>query len=117
MVPLTENTVNALKSYLVVRCPVSSEIDALFLNDRRMPLRHGPLYILFRRLCREAGVKKPRLSVCHLRHTCLTLLLQEGADLMALKKLAGHQSVRTTQVYLRVSQTQLCEAMKKHPLG
>jgi len=36
---------------------------------------------------------------------------------MALKKLAGHKSVRTTQIYLSVSQKLLREAMKKHPLN
>jgi integrase/recombinase XerD len=45
------------------------------------------------------------------------LLMQEGADLLALKKLAGHRRVSTTQVYLHVTQRQLREAMKKHPLG
>jgi site-specific recombinase XerD len=116
LVPLTKNTCIALKSYLEVRLPALSQIDALFLNQLNMPLRQGALYLLFHQLCREAGVQKPRLSACHLRHTCMTLLFQQGADLMALKKLAGHKSVRTTQVYLRVSQTQLREAMKKHPL-
>jgi site-specific recombinase XerD len=57
------------------------------------------------------------LTVRNLRHTCLTLLMQEGADLMALKKLAGHKSISRTQVYLYVTQRQLREAMTKHPLG
>lgn len=117
LVALTKNTCSALKLYLEVRLPASSQIDTLFLNQLNMPLRQGVLYLLFHQLCREAGVQKPRLSACHLRHTCLTLLFQQGVDLMALKKLAAHKSVRTTQVYLRVSQTQLREAMKKHPLG
>lgn len=117
LVPLTDNTCEALKSYLAVRKAAMSYIDALFLNRINTPLRQGTLYVLFKKLCSEAGVQKHRLSVCHLRHTCLTLLLEEGADLMALKRLAGHKSVRTTQIYLSVSQKQLREAMKKHPLG
>lgn len=116
LVPLTDNTCDAIKNYLAVREPASSQIEELFLNKIKTPLRQGTLYTFFKRLCREAEVHKPNLSACHLRHTCMTLLLQEGADLMALKKLAGHKSVRTTQIYLNVSQKLLREAMKKHPL-
>ena len=43
-------------------------------------------------------------------------MLQAGADLMALKKLAGHKTLKTTQRYLGITQNQLREAMKKHPL-
>lgn len=117
LVPLTDNTCAAIKNYLAVREPASNQIEELFLNKIKTPLRQGTLYTFFKRLCRKAEVHKPNLSACHLRHTCMTLLLQEGADLMALKKLAGHKSVRTTQIYLSVSQKLLREAMKKHPLN
>ncbi len=117
LVPITENTCDALKAYLDVRHRTQTYSDAVFLNQHQNPIKQGPLYIFFKKLCLAAGVKKPKLSVCHLRHTCLTLLLQEGADLMALKKLAGHQSLRTTQLYIHVTQVQLRQAMKKHPFA
>ncbi len=71
---------------------------SLFLNQYGEPLDGKSLYHLFKDFCEIAGINKPGLSVRHLRHTCLTLLLQEGADLMALKKLAGHASLKTTQL-------------------
>ena len=117
LVPITEKTCEVLNAYLDLRCQIVNNNEALFLNQHHKPLKQGPLYTLFKKLCLTAGVIKPKLSVCHLRHTCLTLLLQEGADLMALKKLAGHQSLRTTQLYIHVTQVQLRQAMKKHPLG
>ncbi len=116
LVPLTRNTCLALKAYLAVRNPVSPRVSSLFLNRQGEPLTGKALYYLFQELCQEAGIDKSGLSVRHLRHTCLTLLLHAGADLMSLKKLAGHKTVWSTQVYLRVTQTQLREAMKKHPL-
>lgn len=117
LVPITDNTCDALKAYLDIRYQTQTHSDAVFLNQHQNPIKQGPLYTLFKKLCLTAGVIKPKLSVCHLRHTCLTLLLQEGADLMALKKLAGHQSLRTTQLYIHVTQVQLRQAMKKHPLS
>jgi len=116
-VPLTHHTYLALKAYLEVRNPASPQISSLFLDGQGKPLTREELRNWFKKLCQEAGIDKPGLSVRHLRHTCLTLLLHVGADLMALKKLAGHKTIRTTQVYTGVTQTQLREAMKKHPLG
>lgn len=115
LVPLTSNTRLALKKYLQVRNPYSPLTKSLFLDLYGGPLDGKELYYLFKDLCEIAGLNKPGLSVRHLRHTCLTLLLQEGADLMALKKLAGHATLKTTQLYLHVTQGQLRDAMKKHP--
>jgi integrase/recombinase XerC len=117
LVPLTDNTCLALEAYLSVRKPTGDDVDALFLTDSVQPVQGYALNGIFKQYCRQAGVEKPGLTVRHLRHTCLTLLMQEGADLLALKKLAGHRRVSTTQVYLHVTQRQLREAMKKHPLG
>jgi site-specific recombinase XerD len=112
-----ENTTTALEAYLAVRLPASDVIKELFLNRDGKPLHQVGLNRWFHRLCEKAGVQKPGLSVRNLRHTCLTLLMQEGAELMALKKLAGHKRLSTTQSYLRVTQNQLRQAIKKHPLG
>jgi len=115
MVPLTDNTCKALKEYFDVRQPSDLKDLSLFLNIWGEPLNGRELYLIFKELCQQAGLEKPGLSVRHLRHTSLTLLLQSGADILALKKLAGHKTLKSTQLYLRISQTQLCEAMKKHP--
>jgi site-specific recombinase XerD len=117
LVPFTKNTATALEAYLAVRLPASDWIKELFLNRDGKPLHQVGLNQWFHRLCEKAGVQKPGLSVRNLRHTCLTLLMQEGAELMALKKLAGHNRLSTTQSYLRVTQNQLRQAIKKHPLG
>ena len=113
--PLTDNTCKALKEYFDVRQPSDPKDLSLFLNIWGEPLNGREFYLIFKELCQQAGLKKPGLSVRHLRHTSLTLLMQSGADILALKKLAGHKTLKSTQLYLRISQTQLREAMKKHP--
>lgn len=115
MVPLTDNTCKALKQYFEVRQPSDPKDLSLFLNIWGEPLNGRELYLIFKELCQQAGLERPGLSVRHLRHTSLTLLLNSGADILALKKLAGHKTLKSTQLYLRISQTQLREAMKKHP--
>ena len=45
---------------------------------------------------------------CHLlRHTCATLMLENGADIRYIQQLLGHSNLETTEIYTRVSIKQL----------
>ncbi len=45
---------------------------------------------------------------CHLfRHTCATLMLENGADVRFIQAMLGHASLKTTSIYTQVSIRQL----------
>jgi integrase/recombinase XerD len=70
---------------------------------------------LVKQHARVAGIKK--CVTPHVwRHTCATHLIQNRANLRHVQDLLGHQSLTTTERYLRLTITDLKEAHTKfHP--
>ena len=59
-----------------------------------------------------------KLSPHSLRHTFATHMLNNGADLMAIKDLLGHSSLSSTQVYTHLQSDKLKKIYEKaHPHG
>jgi len=117
IIPLSKSTLRALGEYLQKRLPASSKNKHIFLNNRGEPITPRGVQLLFKRICKEAEILRPELSVHKLRHTCLTLLLREGVDIVTLKEIAGHDDIGSTEIYLHVTDEEVRLAVKKHPLG
>jgi integrase/recombinase XerD len=70
------------------------------------PLSGNALNRLVDAVRRRAGLAK-KITTHSFRHTYATHMLEAGADLRTIQMLLGHRSLRTTTIYLHVSQAHL----------
>lgn len=90
----------AITSYLGVR--QRSDDEALFLSRRKSRLSHRQAWVIFQEFAQLAGLNR-RVTPHVMRHSFATHLLENGADLVTIKELLGHESLATTQIYTNVS--------------
>jgi len=114
IVPVGEKASLAIKNYLNMN-PVTSKDEYLIRtkkNDKLYPrLVHR---IVNKYLSKVSDIKKKSPHI--LRHSAATHMLDNGADLRAVKEILGHENLSTTQIYTHVSIERLKSTYKKsHP--
>lgn len=118
VVPLSEPCMDALRVYLREARPVylrhRAATDALFVTRLGRAMTPRNFHDVVKKTARAAGLPVGRVSAHVLRHSFATDLVGGGADLRAVQMLLGHESITTTTVYLRTSQSRLRELLAKH---
>lgn len=57
---------------------------------------------LVKQLAKKANIKK-RVYTHLMRHNCFTHMVESGTDINLIQKLAGHNNVKTTMIYIQIS--------------
>lgn len=73
----------------------------------------GLLTETFRRTRKRAGIEKP-VTAMVLRHSIASHLLENGMDVRMIQEFLGHERLKTTQIYARVTLTGLRKHYNKH---
>jgi len=112
LVPLLNSVVQSLHHYLKSRSELITVVDTdhLFLTKNGVKVYETLVYRIINDYFSKASTKVKK-SPHILRHSFATHLLNQGADLNAVKELLGHSSLAATQVYTHNS---IAELKKVH---
>lgn len=121
IVPVGTEALGALTSYLeqhkltLKDSAEESQSQTVFYNRFGRKLSGRGIGRIVKKYTSLVSEEK-RTSPHMLRHTFATHLLDQGADLLTVKELLGHESLSTTQIYTHVTTEKLKKVYKKaHP--
>jgi len=114
IVPVGEKSVEVINKYLKLKAFDVPTVP-LFTNRKGKRIYQRFVHRLVNKyLSRVTDLKKKSPHV--LRHSAATHMLDNGADLKAVKEILGHESLSTTQIYTHVSVERLKSTYKRsHP--
>ncbi|WP_289045086.1 tyrosine-type recombinase/integrase [uncultured Olleya sp.] len=117
LIPLLNSVINSILKYLEVRKKLEliDDDQYLFLTKKGVKIYETLVYRIINDYFSIAS-SKVKKSPHILRHSFATHLLNQGAELNAVKELLGHSSLAATQVYTHNSIEQLKKVYaKSHP--
>lgn len=107
IIPFGQELRNMINLYRAVRDSESGitpgYTDRFFVRPDGRPLYRQLVYTIVHRTMTEEGIHATRLSPHTLRHSFATDMLNNGADIVAVQQLLGHESLATTQVYTHIT--------------
>lgn len=116
VIPVSKETIASIREYQQLKNKeIGSKEEYLLVTEKGKKLYPKYAYLLVNHYLGAAGTldkKSPHV----LRHTFATHLMNNGADLNAVKELLGHSSLASTQVYTHNTIEKLKDIYKKaHP--
>ena len=118
IVPIGKAAVAALRHYIDKARPMlvfDEETKYLFLNRNGAKMSRQGFWKIIKGYGRTAGIKKD-ITPYTIRHSFAMHLLQNGADLEAIRQLLGHSEIASTQVYSKIMNSRIKQVYEKaHP--
>lgn len=117
IIPISLDLKRNLESYLRVKKELNLQNPMLLVSEKGNTLTEQAVYTIVKKyLSQITTIQKKSPHV--LRHTFATHLLNNGADINAVKDLLGHANLSATQVYTHNTIEKLKKSYKQaHPRG
>lgn len=114
IVPFGTGLADELSKWRQTRDELFGESETFFLSLRGKPMTGEGVYAIVHKYL-KAVPGLARRGAHALRHSFATDMLNNGADLIAIKELMGHSNVSTTVTYTHTSFKQLQKVYNAHP--
>lgn len=117
IIPFGSDLSGMIENYRSARDEIQSLTNTFFISTKGLPLTNHQIYIIVRDLMGMVTTQEKR-SPHVLRHTFATAMLNDGADISAIKALLGHSTLAATQVYTHATFEQIKNIYQQsHPRG
>jgi integrase/recombinase XerD len=84
----------------------NAKAEDYIFKGQNGPLTPRAIQMAMQKIAQKAGIKK-EISPHSLRHSFATHQLEKGVDIRKIQEQLGHENLATTQIYTRVSTTEL----------
>lgn len=114
-IPIETELANNIRTYLEHKHLLPQYDTNLFVNENGRAINSYKVYAIVRKYMTPVS-NADRISPHIFRHTFATQMLNEGANINAIKELLGHASLNSTEIYTHVTREHLKEVYKhSHP--
>ena len=117
-VPLGRPAIAALRAWKAAQdskgIPTSGNAP-VWLGKAGRPMERRVVTRMLKRLAKRAGVEGD-IKTHRLRHSFATHMLDHGEDVRVIQELLGHEDIKSTQIYTKVSSARMLKAFRRaHP--
>lgn len=117
IIPIAPKLIADFKKYLKIRNEMNTTENHFFVDAKGKKLYEKFVYLTVTRYLSLVSTKKKK-SPHILRHSFATHVLEGGAEISKVKKIMGHASLASTQVYTNANIEQLKKVFNNaHPRG
>lgn len=117
IIPISLSLKRNLETFLNVKKELNLQNPMLLVSEKDIALKEHSIYLVVKKylaLVTTVSKKSPHI----LRHSFATHLLNNGADINAVKELLGHSNLSATQIYTHNTIDKLKKSYKQaHPRG
>ena len=111
IVPIAHNVKNTLQKLESIS---SASVWVFPSVDPNKHISRQWVFQILKQIAAFSGVDTTKISPHVLRHAFATHILDNGADLLSVKKMLGHQDISTTEIYTHVTHKRLKQVVETH---
>lgn len=110
-----EDVLNILRKYYEMNKEKIYKCGYFFVNQRGKRFSEQSIRLMLKRYTNLAGIGR-NITPHMFRHSFATYLIEEGVDISCVQQILGHNSIRTTQIYIHVAARKQAEILRAmHP--